>query len=380
MDRTRYQYSRGSIVVPARERIVATDTLQHPVKTSSRPAKKALVTPYDTHRQFQQQGAGTVVQTKKLPIAQIFAKPKPTVMRETVPVETVAKALGFSSPARAVAKTSPKHLDEIVQIKPRAVAAQSRALAKKIVPNPVAERGKKSLRKTDRNAKKPKSSKKSAILNSLRYSLVAIVLVVSGYLAYDTWVTNRQARDVFSASASALSEPDNATGPDVDETSVSNESKAAYTVAPDMPRYLSIPSQGVANTRVLNVGITNAGEIGVPKSIHDTGWYSGSSRPGKTGAAFIDGHYAGASLSAVFNGLEKMKQGEIITVEMGNGTKYSYKVLAVETVPLDQVDMNKALKVYGGGEEGLNLMTCAGNYDSSSQNYDKRTVVYAVRA
>lgn len=213
----------------------------------------------------------------------------------------------------------------------------------------------------------------------LRYGVVAVVLIVSGYLAFDTWMTNRQAREVFSQSVSALRVAGDSNGPsDLDETSVSNEEKNSYRVPFDMPRYLTIPKIGV-HARVLSVGITESSKIDAPKSIHDVGWYDGSAKPNTEGAAFIDGHTAGANIGGVFDRLPNLQNGDTVTVELGDGKKINYKVVNIETVSASNVDMLRALSVHGDQKQGLNLMTCSGRYDTKTRSYDKRTIVYTVR-
>jgi LPXTG-site transpeptidase (sortase) family protein len=222
--------------------------------------------------------------------------------------------------------------------------------------------------------------KSRSLTDYIRYGAVAVVLLISGYLAYDTWMTNRQAQDAFSAPASALAVAGESTAPeDLDETSVSNEEKDSYRVPFDMPRYLSIPKLGLKNARVLSVGLTRGGKIDAPKSIHDVGWYDGSAKPNTEGAAFIDGHTAGANIGGVFDNLPGLKNGDVVNLELGDGTMINYKVVHVETVAASRVDMLKALSVYNNLEQGLNLMTCSGNYDFRTQSYDKRTIIYTLR-
>ena len=65
---------------------------------------------------------------------------------------------------------------------------------------------------------------------------------------------------------------------------------ASYTVAPDLPKYISIPSISVTNARVIRLGYLANGQITTPDNIYDTGWYENSSKPGQKGAMFIFGH------------------------------------------------------------------------------------------
>lgn len=151
----------------------------------------------------------------------------------------------------------------------------------------------------------------------------------------------------------------------------------SYKVAPDMPRFITIEKLGV-KSRIVPVGVTAENVVEAPQSIFDSGWYSGSSKPGQTGATFIDGHVSGYSSSGVFGRISQLSAGDKIKVEMGNGKIYSYTVKSKETVPLKKVDMDKALSVPGGFASGLNLMTCGGDFDASTSSYKGRTIIYTV--
>ena len=154
---------------------------------------------------------------------------------------------------------------------------------------------------------------------------------------------------------------------------------SAWTVAPNMPRYLSIPKLGT-QARVLEVGRTEDNKVDAPQTIYDAGWYNGSSRVGSgKGAALIDGHVSGYTSSGVFYNLKNLVKGDVVEVEMGNGKVYSYKVEHHEVVSLEDVDMAKALRPFDPSKEGLNLMTCGGSFNYETENYNERVIVYTSR-
>jgi hypothetical protein len=51
----------------------------------------------------------------------------------------------------------------------------------------------------------------------------------------------------------------------------------------------------------------------------------------------------------------------------------------METVALDDVDMDKLLTPYGNAKEGLNLITCTGDWLPDKKTYDHRVLVYTKR-
>lgn len=149
---------------------------------------------------------------------------------------------------------------------------------------------------------------------------------------------------------------------------------APVTAAPAKPtsNSLLIPAFGLI-APIVEVGTTAQNNIAAPSSTQ-VGHWTGSATPGTPGAAFLDGHLVGGA----FTKLNLLTVGQIVTV-IYNSKVYTYKVVYSEVVPLAGIDMNKALSVYGGASEGLNMMTCAGTYSATTGTYDHRLTVYTVR-
>ena len=220
---------------------------------------------------------------------------------------------------------------------------------------------------------------KKRFFNFLRYATVALIIVASGYLAWDTYTTNRSVKSSLngnSATAMSISGTNPATA---EQTAVSQEQRAAYTVPADQPRYIYIPTLGV-NARVMSVGVNSRGSIDTPSNLNDTAWYDGSAKPGQEGQVFIDGHTSfNRHLNAAFNNLPKLKANDQVVIEKGNGEKVSYRVVATKTVETSKVDMGEALNPPAGAKKGLTLMTCTGTFNYRNQTADKRFIVYAVQ-
>ena len=220
---------------------------------------------------------------------------------------------------------------------------------------------------------------KKRFFNFLRYATVALIIVASGYLAWDTYTTNRSVKSSLngnSATAMSISGTNPATA---EQTAVSQEQRAAYTVPADQPRYIYIPTLGV-NARVMSVGVNSRGSIDTPSNLNDTAWYDGSAKPGQEGQVFIDGHTSfNRHLNAAFNNLPKLKANDQVVIEKGNGEKVGYRVVATKTVETSKVDMGEALNPPAGAKKGLTLMTCTGTFNYRNQTADKRFIVYAVQ-
>lgn len=205
---------------------------------------------------------------------------------------------------------------------------------------------------------------------------IGLILTVSGFLAWDTWMTNRSVEKTLGNPASAMSVAGSPV--DADPTPVSDQAWAAHTVATDMPRYLYIPSIDV-RARVMNVGLTSDGNVDTPKNLNDTAWYNGSARPDQAGQVFIDGHTSFSEDAAAFNNLPKLKNGDQITIELGSGKQINYRVTTTKTLAADQVDMSQALSTPDGTDKGLTLVTCTGKFDYRGKTSDKRLIVTAVQ-
>ncbi|MEO6761707.1 MAG: sortase [Candidatus Saccharimonadales bacterium] len=152
---------------------------------------------------------------------------------------------------------------------------------------------------------------------------------------------------------------------------------AAYQVAPTLPKFISIPAIGVGKTRILSLGLTSDGHIAVPSSSYDTGWYTGSAKPGDSGAMFIYGHVAGWNTGGIFYNLKKLKPGDNIIVTRGDDTTYTYTVDSLKLYPVKDVDMNAVLAPIDPTKPGLNLMTCTWDIVGGKSEFNNRQVVFA---
>lgn len=204
--------------------------------------------------------------------------------------------------------------------------------------------------------------------------LVAVALI--GFVVYDFWAVNQKTHAVLGAPGVTA----NDTGSEKanegsDTTALTKDDLAAYKVAPDEPRILRIDRLGLA-ARIRPMGLNSDKSIQAPKNINDSGWYVGSAKPGEAGALFIDGHASGSTRLGLFAYLDTLQKDDIVRLEKGDGTKLTYRVVHVATVPLESVDMSKILAPYPGVRKGLNLMTCTGVWVKDAATLTHRVVVY----
>ncbi len=151
----------------------------------------------------------------------------------------------------------------------------------------------------------------------------------------------------------------------------------SYKVAAALPRVITIEKLGV-KARTLSLSLDKDNALKAPSNIFDTGWYNGSAKPGEAGAMVIDGHVSGPTQKGVFYNIKNLKPGDLIKIERGDGKTYSYKVTGTTAYDADNVDMAKLMTSSVPGKAGLNLITCGGKFNSKTNKFEQRIVVFAV--
>lgn len=226
---------------------------------------------------------------------------------------------------------------------------------------------------------KHKNGKRNPRFTYVLYALALVVLGIGGLLAYQAYRTNQAIEKQVATLSAAQDDPDTST------TSLPTDTKPKdpnfvqnYKVGPLVPRLLTIKKLGMTS-RVMPIGTDKDGRMDVPKTAYDVGWYTASSRPGEQGAMVIDGHVQGVGGPAVFTKLHTLLAGDVLQIERGDGKKIEYKVMSVETVPADKVDMGKLLVSMNTAIPGLNLITCGGTYVAEKGTFTDRTIVYALQ-
>ena len=126
---------------------------------------------------------------------------------------------------------------------------------------------------------------------------------------------------------------------------------------------------------VIKLGLNPDRSLEVPTDFGDTGWWSGGSRPGERGPAVIVGHVDSKTGPAVFYRLRELRRGDKIVVVGGDGSRVRFTVEGSEKYPKDEFP---TARVYGRTNgPTLRLITCGGDFDSSTGHYVDNTVVYA---
>jgi LPXTG-site transpeptidase (sortase) family protein len=153
-----------------------------------------------------------------------------------------------------------------------------------------------------------------------------------------------------------------------------SEPKEFY-VPPDLPKIITIPAISVRGY-VQSVGIDKEGLIAVPSNVHLAGWYINSSKPGSSGVSIITGHRDGATMGGIFRNIEKLKKGDEVVVEYGDGSVKNFEVVDLEILSIEDTYDFMYSRI-DGIDRQLNLVTCGGKWNREINTYEDRVVVRA---
>ena len=230
-----------------------------------------------------------------------------------------------------------------------------------------------------------KKSHKRSKQTMLLYAMASVVFIVGVAVSLNGLRANRQ----VSAQVKQLSSQNTAATSTATKTTTktappsttppSAASIANYHVGPTMPRYIDITKLGV-HARILSLGETSSGALATPTNVFDTGWYNGSALPGQPGSMLIDGHISSWTTKGVFYGLNKLVNGDAITITRGDGKTYTYTVVKTEIVASSAVDMSSLLVSQDTSKPGLSLISCSGDVIPGTNEFNKRIVIYAVES
>lgn len=144
---------------------------------------------------------------------------------------------------------------------------------------------------------------------------------------------------------------------------------------PGLPKRLKVPQINI-DIALESVGLTSRGAVDVPRGRANAAWFNLGPRPGEVGNAVIDGHYGiwKNGQTAVFNNLSKLKKGDKLYIIDAQGATTTFVVREFKTY-----DWTSSVpKIFFSDDEKshLNLITCGGTWNKTSQNYSKRLVVF----
>jgi len=140
------------------------------------------------------------------------------------------------------------------------------------------------------------------------------------------------------------------------------------------PSTVAIPTLGIA-APVQAVGVGSEGELIVPASPMDVGWYQGGAVPGEPGVALLTSHVDTRSEGrGVFAGLVEVGPGDSVLLETADGAGQRWVVVARSQHRKDELPAELFSR---SGPPVLALVTCGGPFDRERRSYRDNIIVWA---
>lgn len=156
---------------------------------------------------------------------------------------------------------------------------------------------------------------------------------------------------------------------------------------------IRIPKFGV-DAPVIVLGLDNNNVMESPDDPCDVAWYDFTARPGFGSNAVFSGHVdwynigsggcanyrpggSGGPGPAIFYNLKDLEQGDIVEVQLEDGTVYRYRVASRQQIRPENADIPA---IVGPTERDVvTLITCGGTFNRETRHYDQRVIVRAER-
>jgi len=144
---------------------------------------------------------------------------------------------------------------------------------------------------------------------------------------------------------------------------------------PAAPTRLTIDAVGL-QMPVVPVGVAANGDMALPRSPAEAGWYRFGAHPGDPqGATVVAGHldepwYGTGPLGR----LADVSAGDTVVVDTG-GTSRRFVVTDVQAVRKTRLDLAALFRA--DGPPSLHIVTCGGRFDPVQRRYDENVVVVA---
>lgn len=143
-----------------------------------------------------------------------------------------------------------------------------------------------------------------------------------------------------------------------------------------LPKTLTIPIINL-EADILEMGLTDSGNMESPLNVEDVGWYKYGARPGSLGSAVMAGHLGvGALERGIFINLDKLVLQDTITVTDEEGLTATFSINKIETYGKDEI----VSEVFNRSDgRYLNLITCTGKWLPLENTYSQRLIIFADR-
>jgi sortase (surface protein transpeptidase) len=141
------------------------------------------------------------------------------------------------------------------------------------------------------------------------------------------------------------------------------------------PTQIHIPSINI-KTFVHRVGIDAGGKMDAPQNESVVAWYQFSSTPGEPGNIVLSGHKDSSWGPAVFFTLKQLQSGSEVLLTRADSKIISYRVSSVQTMPRENLPTDKIFSDQKNSKKAY-IITCEGNFNLFTRQYDRRILVEA---
>lgn len=151
---------------------------------------------------------------------------------------------------------------------------------------------------------------------------------------------------------------------------------APETGAQASPTRMVIPSIGI-DMPVSPQGVDGIGFMALPDQPSEAGWYEYGPAPGDAGGASVIAAHVDSKEFGIgpMVALRKLAPGELISVLDDSGAEHRYRVEAVRSVPLAELDLAELFD--REGPPRLHVVTCGGDYIPERGGYQSNVIAYA---
>ena len=218
--------------------------------------------------------------------------------------------------------------------------------------------------------------------NTILYAIGLVLVVVGAGLAAYSWhffTGQKHDREIVAVAQQPGATPEQRQEAEGRDETEDVDAVANYRAAPTAPRAIFIDKINV-KARTLPMATNPDGTMQAPINIFDAGWYTGDGavQPGQKGVVIAIGHASGPTRKGIFLDINTLTNGDIVKIERGDGTIFRYEVTGKTSLPLDGIDMSRLFTLQDG-DEGLNLVTCGGQWDRQRKTFLERVIVYTKR-
>lgn len=142
------------------------------------------------------------------------------------------------------------------------------------------------------------------------------------------------------------------------------------------PAHIAIPSIDLTED-LIDLGLTDTGEMEVPSNFDDAGWFTGGGRPGGFGPTVVAGHVDSTTGPAVFDRLPQLRVGATVDVIDDYGALSRYRVESVSDYAKDEFPTAVVFGAVPADE--IRLITCSGDFNATVGSYERNVVVFGRR-